>query len=320
LCSLLLLGAVLAMREPTMNDFAKYIRKFNKQYDSDAEFQLRFRNFKSSVGRITEENKNSFNTKYALNKFSDMSVEEFQSTILMTHHEKPELSSELPVRTVTAVPSTFDWRDKGAVTAVKDQEQCGSCWAFSATENIESMWILAGKGTNSSVDLAPQQIVDCDTVDEGCEGGDTITAFEYVMKAGGLESESDYPYTGEGGNCTFQKQDVVAQISSWHYATNNSNEKMMQTNLLAWGPLSICVDASQWQDYEGGVMSAEACDYQSLDHCVQLVGYNAAEASNQYWIVRNSWNTDWGIEGYIWLQMWQNSCGLTDEATCVIVN
>jgi len=202
---------------------------------------------------------------------------------------------------------------------VKNQEQCGSCWAFSVTENIESMWILAGK-SNNSLALAPQQIVDCDTVDDGCEGGDPPTAYEYIIEAGGLESEQDYPYIAEDESCRFKSQDIVASIKNWQYATSDYSETTLQQNLVGYGPLSICVDASNWQDYVSGIMTWYECAWVNiLDHCVQLVGYNAT-SSNPFWMVRNSWGTDWGIDGYIYLEMWEDTCGLTYEATCSIVS
>jgi len=181
------------------------------------------------------------------------------------------------------------------------------------------MWILAGKGTNSSVDCAPQQIVDCDTVDQGCNGGNPPTAYQYVISAGGLDSEASYPYTAEDGNCNFQANSVVAKISNWQYATSDYSEATLQTNLVGWGPLSVCVDAEYWQNYVNGVMDWEECAWiNELDHCVQLVGYDTT-ASTPYWIVRNSWGTSWGIEGYIWLAMGGDTCGITQEATSAVV-
>jgi len=313
---------VLAEQDPDLVAFAKFMRKYNKIYTDAAEFQQRFINYKASVVRAAEKTKKSPKATYGVTKFSDMTPEEFRSTVLMRKpivpDNKPKTNALKP-KPLPYVPETYDWRDHGAVTAVKDQGQCGSCWAFSVTENIESMWILAGKA-NNSINLAPQQIVDCDTSDDGCEGGDPPTAYEYVISAGGMEPNADYPYTAEDGNCNFQKQDVVAKISNWQYATELYSEEEIQANLLSWGPLSICVDAEAWQDYEGGVMTWEECAWINLlDHCVDLVGYNATDSSNPYWIVRNSWNTNWGVEGYIYLEMWEDTCGMAHEATSSIV-
>jgi len=209
-------------------------------------------------------------------------------------------------------PATFDWRSssKKILTPVYDQEQCGSCWAFSATENIESQWALAG---NALVSLSVQQIVDCDSTSYGCGGGWTQNAYNSVIKEGGQESWSEYPYTAQNGNCQFSSSKIVAKISSWENVYAN-NEDAMASWLAQNGPISICVDASQWSDYSGGVMTASQCG-SSIDHCVLAVGYNT-QANPPYWIVRNSWGTSWGVEnGFIYLQYGTNTCELAFEPT-----
>jgi len=219
-----------------------------------------------------------------------------------------------------APPAKFDWRPSGVVTPVKDQAQCGSCWAFSVTENIESVWMI--KQNIKVADfkpLAPQQIVDCDTSDEGCNGGFPATAYQYIESAGGLETEAAYPYKGVDGSCAFNKADVESTISNFKYATTKGDETTLKTNLATVSPLSICVDAANWQDYSSGVMGAwECCWFCQLDHCVQLVGYDTT-ASTPFYIVRNSWASDWGEQGFIRLAMGDNACGLTDYATTSIV-
>jgi len=301
--------------------FTEYMRKYHKNYVRE-ELGLRYENFKASIARVAEKNKLG-GAVYGITKFSDLSPEEFSTKILMKNKITPTQPKEEDIfhsNKVVAVPDYFDWRNEGAVTPVKNQEQCGSCWAFSTTENVESMWILAGKGTNSTVDFAPQQIVDCDNSDDGCGGGDPPTAYDYLISAGGIESEANYPYTAEDGTCKFNAKEVEGKITNWQYACSWEEEATLQTSLLQMGPVSICVDASAWQDYESGVMTWEECAYINLlDHCVQLVGYNTVDSSNPYWMVRNSWGTDWGIDGYIWLEMWEDTCGLTEEATCSIV-
>jgi len=300
--------------------FNEFIVKYNKNYNH-IDRSIRFENFKAFITRVNEYNAASSDATFGITKFADMSQEEFDTTILMRN---PIVVPETK-KTQTqgyrnpSNPDFIDWREKGAVTAVKDQEQCGSCWAFSATETIESAWILAGKATNTSVDLAPQQIVDCDTKDDGCNGGNTDTAYEYVIAAGGQESESDYPYTGADGTCSFDKSDVAATISSWSDATTDKDETTLENNLVQYGPISVCVDASKWSAYTGGVLTHFQCAFINiLDHCVQLVGYNNT-ASSPFWIVRNSWNTDWGIDGYIYLTKGYDTCGIAKEATYVTI-
>jgi len=294
--------------------FEAYKAQFNKSYASPDEEALRFENFKLSLDRIQSRSSSVF----GLTKYSDMSTEEFKSTLL--GYNRPESRFDVGVLSTSdvAVPQTLDWRTQNMVTPVKDQGQCGSCWAFSTVENIESMYCMKNQMDCSNLPpLSPQEIVDCDTTDQGCNGGDPPTAYQFVMQEGGLEDDSDYPYTAQDGTCNFQSNLVKVTISNWQYATTNSDEQTMQTNLATWGPLSICVDAEPWQDYTGGVMMASDCS-NSLDHCVQLVGYDMTQ-STPFWIVRNSWGTDWGENGYIRLQYGQDTCGCADEATSAII-
>jgi cathepsin F len=294
--------------------FEAYKAQFNKQYSSPDEEALRFENFKLSMDRIQSRNSPVF----GLTKYSDMSVEEFKSTLL--GYVRPESKSDVGVLPTgdVAVPQTLDWRTQNMVTPVKDQGQCGSCWAFSTVENIESMYCMKNKiDCTTFAPLSPQEIVDCDTTDQGCDGGDPPTAYAFVMQEGGLEDDSDYPYTAADGTCAFQSSLVKVTITNWQYATTNSDEPTMQNNLVSWGPLSICVDAEPWQDYTSGIMMASDCS-NSLDHCVQLVGYDMTN-STPFWIVRNSWGLDWGEDGYIRLQYGQDTCGCADEATSAII-
>lgn len=294
--------------------FEAYKAQFNKQYSSPDEEALRFENFKLSMDRIQSRNSPVF----GLTKYTDMSVEEFKSTLL--GYVRPESKSDVGVLPTgdVAVPQTLDWRTQNMVTPVKDQGQCGSCWAFSTVENIESMYCMKNKiDCTTFAPLSPQEIVDCDTTDQGCDGGDPPTAYAFVMQEGGLEDDSDYPYTAADGTCAFQANLVKVTITNWQYVTTNSDEPTMQNNLVSWGPLSICVDAEPWQDYTSGIMMASDCS-NSLDHCVQLVGYDMTN-STPFWIVRNSWGLDWGENGYIRLQYGQDTCGCADEATSAII-
>jgi len=250
---------------------------------------------------------------YGVTKFSDLSPEEFKMYLTSRPSTIPVDKREVLPRSFVSAPDSFDWRNQSKVTDVKDQGQCGSCWAFSVTENVESVWMISKKLDASSMEtLAPQQIVDCDTSDDGCNGGDTPTAYEYIIKAGGLDTERSYPYKAEDGRCAFKSADVYSTISNFKYATKNKNEAEIKTNLVAWAPLSICVDAESWQDYSDGVMTHKECG-KTLDHCVQLTGYNG-----NAWSVRNSWGGDWGESGYIRLEYGFNTCGMADEATTAI--
>jgi C1A family cysteine protease len=315
---LILLGLALVFAFDDSTLFTAWKAQYNKQYSTAEEESLRFENFKLSIDRVQSRNAKSGSTTFGLTKFADMTPEEFKSTLL--GYIRPAEKSDVGVLTPQDidVPQTLDWRNQNMVTPVKNQEQCGSCWAFSVTENIESMYCMKNQiDCTTFPPLSPQEIVDCDTVDQGCDGGDPPTAYQFVIQEGGMEDASDYPYTAQDGTCNFQANLVKVTISSWQYATQNSDETTMQNNLASWGPLSICVHAEPWQDYTGGVLMASDCSNQ-LDHCVQLVGYDMTQ-STPFWIVRNSWGTDWGENGYIRLQYGQDTCGCADEATSAII-
>jgi len=300
--------------------FAAWMVKHNIEYATPEEHAMRFENFKASLLRVQLKNQRGTNATFAINKFSDLSPAEFKAKYLMAEPVRnPKANRDVLKPTVSTLPSTFDWRDKKVVSPVKDQGQCGSCWAFSAVENVESVWMMAHNLTADQMPaLAPQQLVDCDDFSLGCSGGNPPFAYEY-LEGSGLEKESDYPYHATGGSCAFQKNEVYATIQTWKWATSFEDETTLQQNLVSVAPLSICLDAENWQDYSSGVMGEwECCDLCIMDHCVQLVGYNA-QAGTPYWIVRNSWGSDWGVNGYIWIQMGHNTCGLTQEATTVVV-
>lgn len=301
--------------------FSSWKSQYAKKYFSQAEEDHAFENFLVTIERIALKAKQFPETQWGLTKFADLSSAEFAKMYLTHRPRAIDMNSitvaELPEVAVEALPEQFDWRSHtpSVVSPVKDQEQCGSCWAFSATETIESAWAMSGR---SLPILAPQQIVDCDNIEgaSGCNGGYTESAFDYVKQAGGLDTEESYPYQGQDGTCAFKKDKVAAQVTGYSYAVppcqdacDNQNQTLAMTALVSVGPLAICVDASTWSDYTGGIFSDCSHNANDQDHCVQLVGFNR---NSGYWIVRNSWNTDWGINGYIHLKL-GNTCGLLDD-------
>jgi C1A family cysteine protease len=297
-------------------EFSAWVASNNKAYSTPEEYQKRLEIFSANVDLIQKLNEESDGgAVFAINKFADLTAAEFDSYKgYRPVAWKVQRDLELPQ---VEAPATFDWIPTGKVTPVKNQEQCGSCWAFSATENIESVWMIAKDLTNADFKpLAPQQIVDCDKRDGGCNGGDTPTAYEYVIGAGGQDTEASYPYKAVNQACKFIASDVEVKISSYKYVGKN-NEPEMLTGVSTVSPLSICVDAEPWQFYTGGIMKASQCGT-SLDHCVQITGYDNSGA-NPYWTVRNSWGTDWGEKGFIRLEYGHNTCGVAIEPTTAVV-
>jgi len=245
-------------------------------------------------------------------------------------HRNVDRAVPIEVETITDemranTPKSKDWSGV-ATTAVKDQGYCGSCWAYSATEGIESgLYMSSGE----LLELSPQQIISCDKTDGGCNGGDIPEAFDYVMSTGGIALDSDYPETsaaaGKNGKC--KSHAFAVQVSSAKFAIpectasdcsgNAKYENDLKAALAKHGPMSICVNAASWDSYTGGIFT-ESCPggWGDLDHCVQLVGYGT-DSGSDYWKVRNSWASNWGEGGYIRLPVGTNACGVATEAMFV---
>jgi len=329
LCCLAL--AAMALANPLDRErWELFKNEYNRGYGSLDE--ARFKIFQRNLRRAEELMAAPGNlAEYGVTQFSDLTTEEFASTYLMPKHalrgsEDVDAPAHpvIPRAAPNAAPTSWDWRTKGVVTAVYNQQQCGDCWAFSITETIESSWAMptsAGGGGHALVELSMQQVTSCDTTDDGCGGGNPPTAYQYVISAGGLESYTDYPFTSGNGNtgyCKFDAADIVASIKSWAWVSRspNGNEGTMLNDCYTYGPLSICVDASTWSAYRGGIITSN-CGTQ-LDHCVQLVGWN--QSTVPYWIVRNSWGVTWGEAGYIYIERNLNLCGISNECTRPCIN
>ena len=216
--------------------------------------------------------------------------------------------------------SSFDWVSKGAVTPVKDQGQCGSCWAFGTTGDIEGVTFLK---TGKLVSLSEQELVSCDKGEnEGCNGGLQEDAFDYVKK-NGITTEKDYPYRSGGGSTgscksTKTKNDLT-YIKGWtQVSKTKKGESAIKTALPKVGPITIGIDATPMQDYIGGVDSPQCnvdcgCTSNDLDHAVLMVGYGE-KGSQSYWKIKNSWASDWGEDGYYRIEYGKNLCGLAFDA------
>eukprot|EP01062_Namystynia_karyoxenos_P044179 TRINITY_DN32459_c0_g1_i13.p2 TRINITY_DN32459_c0_g1~~TRINITY_DN32459_c0_g1_i13.p2 ORF type:complete len:328 (+),score=96.46 TRINITY_DN32459_c0_g1_i13:61-1044(+) len=255
---------------------------------------------------------------HGMNAFSDLTAEEFKVYHSLNMTGKKQKKGGSPAKmfseaeVLRAKASPVDWRDHGAVTHVKNQGQCGSCWAFSTTGGIEGQWKLAGHALTS---LSEQELVSCDTTDNGCQGGLMDNAFQWLLDNhnGAIVTEESYPYTsgmGSSGSCqSVSGKAVGAKISSYQDIPHDEDQ------MLAWvaknGPLSIAVDATSWQTYTGGVMSN--CESRQLDHGVLIVGF-----TSDAWIIKNSWGPSWGESGYIRVARGSNQCLLT-ESPCTSV-
>lgn len=297
--------------------FDEFVQAHNKQYSTIDERNNRFRVFVQNMMEVDARNeaevKNGNAAVHGITKFSDLSQDEFKSRYLtadvkMKRTDKPTVTISTPP---SATAGLVDWSGI-YTTPVKDQGYCGSCWAFSATEQLESDSM---RTLGTSYLLSPEQITQCASAAYGCGGGWTEVAYGYVLTAGGIAQDSAYPYTsyqGITGTCKVSSSDFVIGVGSGGYTTING-ESSMASYVQSTGPLSVCLDANNWNSYSSGVMSV--CG-QSVDHCVQAVGVDTS-GSSPYWKVRNSWGTSWGESGYIRLAYGQNTCDITNDPTYV---
>jgi len=295
----------------------EFKKKFNKNYD-EHEDSKRFLIFLENLLIIDQRNALDSNRVHGITMFSDMSQDEFQSKY--TQSVRPNLRGNSNSNNVNAdiKSSAFSFIDWTGVytTPVKDQGYCGSCWAFSATEQLESD---AMRIFGVEYILSPEQTTQCTRGAFGCGGGWTETAYAYIKGVPGLVQDVDYPYTsymGRTGTCNVDLTKAVIGLTSFT-TIGGINAAEVETNManymLSTGPLSVCLDASSWNSYVGGIMSV--CG-QSVDHCVQAVGVDTS-ATNGYWKVRNSWGTSWGENGFIRLAYGQNTCDITNDPTYV---
>ena len=287
-----------------------------KQWNVGQNISNAISNWAANRDYINFHNEHHDDFKLSLNHFADvhyddwMNLRHFNEHMFIKEFREP-VNKEENIN----LPDSVDWREKNVVTGVKNQQQCGSCWTFSATGSMEGQFAIK---TGKLVSLSESQIVDCDVngTDEGCSGGLMDGAFEYVIQQGGIESESDYPYEPVDNPCKFKKNNVIAQFKS--YEDVKGGENGLKEAVATIGPISIGIDASNpsFQFYSSGVYYEPECSSTMLDHGVLVVGYGTTPNGTDYWIVKNSWGENWGQNGYILMSRNRgNNCGIATQAS-----
>jgi len=310
LCALFAFAAAFSEKEYE-TAFTKWMVEFDKSYEPE-EFFYRFEIFKNTMDFIEDWNSANHTSTCGLNQFADLTSAEFKLVYL---GYKPELARGKRLVTLGDLgqpeyPGTLDWVAKGAVTPIKNQGQCGSCWAFSTTGNVEGTVQLKHQVLTS---LSEQQLVDCAGKygNMGCQGGLMDNAFKYV-EANGLATEASYPYTGRDGTCKSFTASQFTKIASYKDVTPHDANAL--GTAVDINPVSVAIEADQaaFQNYKSGVITA-GCG-QSLDHGVLVVGYGTdSKSSEPYWKVKNSWGVTWGEAGYVLISRNGDVCGILNE-------
>jgi len=278
-------------------EWQSYKQQFGKQYTAEEE-GTRYQIWKQAVTEINLHNAQYDKTfEQGINQFTDMTDEEFKDTYLTGYNPKPEddEDSTLWVPSNEPIPNTVDWRQQGMVTPIKNQGACGSCYSFSATGALEGQW---KKKTGQLISMSEQQIVDCSGRygNHGCHGGRFQSAWRYIRDAGGIVSERDYPYHPRQGFC-HKRGSNVARVTGIHDLPHNDERALTQA-LAQVGPISVAIDASpsSFRRYRGGVHYSANCN--RPNHAVLAVGYGT-ENGQDYYLVKNSWGTSYGVGGYV---------------------
>jgi len=314
----------------------KFKKTHGKEYFSDEHETFRFEIFKKNLD-IIEKHNNEYSMglhTYTLgvNAFADWTFSEFKEKMFGTRYNTT-YNKGASVGTFIRLPPTVkaaesvDWREHGAVTPVKNQGQCGSCWAFSTTGSLEAAHYRL---TNKLVSLSEQQLVDCSGKfhNQGCNGGLMDNAFEYIKENGGLDTEQAYPYHAKNEKCHFSKTTIGSTCSGFVDVTSG-DEVALRDAVATIGPISIAIDATEekFMLYKEGILVDDTCEnsQNDLNHGVLVVGYGSNSTtpggeSVDYWIVKNSWGTTWGEQGYIRMaRNLNNMCGIATAASYPLV-
>ncbi|GFO03471.1 cathepsin-l [Plakobranchus ocellatus] len=298
---------------------------FDKKYKDEAEERERFAIFMENVNYVEYHNWKYHNNRSSyymgINQFTDLRYQEIRETIgRRTKRDRFRYYCNEYTPDTRQVPAYVDWREKGYVTPVKNQGKCGSCWAFSAIGALEGQW-FANRGR--LISLSEQQLIDCSKEDNGCAGGGANTAYEYILQAGGVDTDANYPYQAKNGTCHFDECEISASILTCTAVVPEESEEALKIAVGNIGPIAttLTVAESKFEHYKGGVYDNPSCGsgYDDVNHGVLVVGYGS-QGGHDYWIVKNSWGASWGEDGYAKMSRNKgNQCGIATTAVFPLV-
>lgn len=285
-------------------EWKKFKIAYGKNY-TDVEDNQRYLVFRDNMNYIALLNRIDKSATYGVTKYADLSSEEFLSKyanyVPLEHNNVANYTSSL----TASVPDKFDWTEvDGVVNPVQDQGSCGSCWAFGSAAALESAYAI---NHNILYKLSEQQLVDCNTTNSGCDGGNLTLAATY-LKNNGVTSEDEYPYAGVDQTC--KTDDYIVKLSSYEIVSGGEDE--MREALYNNGPLVVAINANPVQFYVSGVLHPSVCSKANINHAVVAVGYDVS-ADEPYWKIRNSWSSSWGEDGYFRLYYGDNTCGIEED-------
>jgi C1A family cysteine protease len=308
-------------------EFTSFQERFSKRYSSLEELETRFSIFRENLVSILNHNADvEQNFTMGVNQFTDLTPEEFKKLYVTGLKEEPTFGCKSFSSDSTGLPDSIDWRSQGIVNPIRDQGQCGSCWAFATTANAESVWALQN---GELLDLSEEFLVDCATglgyFNMGCNGGNEDSAFKYMINYGQV-LESVYPYTAgttqTAGKC---QKTVSAPVKFSSCSDVKANDQISLKAAVSKQPVTIAIEADTryFQSYSSGILTDSIKCGTTLDHAVEIVGYGQ-ENGIKYWLVRNSWGTTWGEQGYVKIERSESTndigvCGIAAEPSFLSV-
>lgn len=322
---ILILSFDLILSRSYYKEFIKWKTHYHKNYLNKREELYRYYVWLENLKFIQQNNYYNYHFYLEMNKFGDMTWKEFQKNRmgLNRNNQLVQVIENSIFNKIDKIPKYINWTEKGVVTPVKDQYDCGSCWAFSTTGAIESFHAIR---TGTLISLSEENLIDCtfDYGNMGCLGGLPSNAMNYVIANGGIDTESSYPLSSifffqcdiqEMCPCLFNRSSVGAKIHGYGKILSG-DERDLEYAIANIGPISVCIDATrEFQFYKSGIFISSNCSSTNLNHAMLVVGFGTTELGEEYYIVKNSWGTDWGINGYILMARNNNNmCGIATNA------